>query len=138
MYSRITAVCDISTDTNTRILAFQTLATWLAVVGDGLEKGSADEKTQMMVLVPTSVCRRVFAYVFDGWEDPIDTMQHKLKDVFQGLLDLFRLIPPEVANEQLQLNLNSLLKADWHRKVGTPLKPASSNVLTYNMLAGQV
>ncbi|KAJ3047584.1 hypothetical protein HK097_011408 [Rhizophlyctis rosea] len=117
MYSRITAICDTSTDSNTRVLAFQTLATWLAIVGEGLEKGSAEVKAHMLDLVPTDVCQRIFAYVFDGWEDPIDTIQHKLKDVFQGLLDLFRLISPDIANEQLQLNLNSLLKADWHRKV---------------------
>ncbi|KAJ3029238.1 hypothetical protein HDV00_009693 [Rhizophlyctis rosea] len=115
MYTRITRACDFSTDANTRVLALQTLATWLSVMCAGLKGAEGDGG--LVTLVPTEVCQRLFGYVFDGWEDPIDTIQHKLKDVFQALLDLFEVMTEEVASGELEICLDSLLKADWHRKV---------------------
>ncbi|KAJ3299007.1 hypothetical protein HK104_010089 [Borealophlyctis nickersoniae] len=120
LYERITFISDRASESSTRVLAFQTLATWLGVVRDGLAKSIDQDdasRTSLVALVSPEICQRIFAYVFDAWEDPVDVIQHKLKDVFQALLDVLELIRSSNGGSQSFFMVDSLIKADWHRKV---------------------
>ncbi|KAI8821746.1 putative death-receptor fusion protein-domain-containing protein [Fimicolochytrium jonesii] len=115
-------VCDSSSDAATRILAFQTLAAWLtaarSILAGKTADATQDELTQVIQLIHASTSDKIFAYVFNGWEDQCDALQHKLKDVLDALLDLLHVGSlSETAKPHIEHMLHALLNADWHRKV---------------------
>ncbi|KAJ3235254.1 hypothetical protein HDU81_000692 [Chytriomyces hyalinus] len=132
IYTHIMAVIDSSSDSATRILAFQTLASWMSVVRDVLRK--SERKTGPIDTAQLdSALKRSFDLVFTFWEDPVDSMQHKLKDVFNFMLEIIQTLRTKqgagggaglpIAEGRVEQNavlveiVDSLLKADWLRKV---------------------
>ncbi|KNC99997.1 uncharacterized protein SPPG_04346, partial [Spizellomyces punctatus DAOM BR117] len=121
LYKQIIDICDRATESGIRVLAFQTLATWLSNVEQILKSRKTLPLTLIqstVELVRAPVIEKLFGYVFDQWEDPIDTVQHKLKDLFVGLLDVLHVQYVDIDTDlHVQMMINGLLKADWHRKV---------------------
>lgn len=88
LYEKIVPICDQTTDSKTRIVAFQALAGWLHsinIILDPRAKLSAELVAGAGGLVTPDVIDKIFAYVFNGWEDPIDTVQHKV--CYNGVRD---------------------------------------------------
>ncbi|KAI9340298.1 putative death-receptor fusion protein-domain-containing protein [Obelidium mucronatum] len=128
VYQRIMNIIDKASDSATRVLAFQTLATWMKVLKDSFAKGYP---------APTGIdtiqiFKASFELVFTFWEDPVDTTQHKLKDVFIAMLEILRFFQQQqqqqshphgsvfnsnAASSFLLEIVDKLLKADWLRKV---------------------
>ncbi|KAJ3070496.1 hypothetical protein HDU98_006506 [Podochytrium sp. JEL0797] len=123
LYKMILKVIQVSSDSATRVLAFQTLATWMAILKDSLVQGQPTPAgVSILAVFETS-----FDLVFTFWEDPVDSMQHKLKDVFVAMLEIIAFFRKSGANQEGALDskeasflfeiVDNLLKADWQRKV---------------------
>ncbi|TPX60789.1 hypothetical protein PhCBS80983_g01505 [Powellomyces hirtus] len=127
MYDRIAAVADSATDAGTRLLAFQNLASWLGCVSNVLhstkhqaapDASLPDTVALVAGLVNADHVETIFVYVYNGWEDPIDSIQHKLKDILLALLDVIQVSHTQKdADARIYRMLGTLLAADWHRKV---------------------
>ncbi|KAJ3025498.1 UNVERIFIED_CONTAM: hypothetical protein HDU68_007078, partial [Siphonaria sp. JEL0065] len=116
LYKKIINVIDEATDSATRVLAFQTLATWMNVLKDSLTIGNPVPAGIEIV----SVFKTSFDLVFTFWEDPVDSTQHKLKDIFIALLEIiqfFKKSETEAEASFLFEIVDNLLEADWLRKV---------------------
>ncbi|KAI8609724.1 hypothetical protein BC830DRAFT_811532 [Chytriomyces sp. MP71] len=119
LYSLIIQVIDTSSDAPTRILAFKTLASWMCVLRDAV-KSEVPLPSQEFVM--NAVLKQCFDFVFTFWEDPVDSMMHKLKDVFGFMLEIVKLLRDgkEADGDPasfLRDIVDSLLNADWLRKV---------------------
>ncbi|KAI9205438.1 putative death-receptor fusion protein-domain-containing protein [Polychytrium aggregatum] len=121
-YTEIIKICDSNPDSGTRVMALTTLAQCLERISEaqGLDRSaqvfrqSSFEKT-----IHHDLYGRLFAYVFDGWNDPVDKVQHCLRDIFHGLLAISSHYedPKTGANPTLSRILDNLLKSDWHQRV---------------------
>ncbi|KAJ3186084.1 hypothetical protein HDU85_001002 [Gaertneriomyces sp. JEL0708] len=119
LYRRITSICDHVSESRTRVLAFQTLATWLSVVRTLLLESTSEITSALRQMIGPDVVDRIFEYIYNGWEDPTDTVQHRLKDVFLGLLAVLS-VGGELgidASPHLEAMLQGILRSDWHRRV---------------------
>ncbi|KAI9004599.1 putative death-receptor fusion protein-domain-containing protein [Gaertneriomyces semiglobifer] len=119
LYRRITSICDHVSESRTRVLAFQTLATWLSVVRTLLLESTSEITSAVRQMIGPDVVDRIFEYIYNGWEDPTDTVQHRLKDVFLGLLAVLS-VGGDLgidASPHLEAMLRGILRSDWHRRV---------------------
>ncbi|KAI9095079.1 putative death-receptor fusion protein-domain-containing protein [Phlyctochytrium arcticum] len=122
LYKRIIHISDSISESGTRVLAFQTVAAWLSTVTAAIayttERDEVAGRTLLDQVISASVVDDIFARVFNCWEDPLDAVQYKLRDVFLNLLEVIHL---EQASSQrgqhVQRMVNALMQADKHRKV---------------------
>ncbi|RKO94656.1 putative death-receptor fusion protein-domain-containing protein [Blyttiomyces helicus] len=137
-FDHISHACETTTESSLRTLAFQTLGAWLALVLNGLRDPDERYRDILVTLFTSSRARRIFSFVLNGWEDPIDTLQHKLRDVFQSLLDILYDLSAGEESESVRDILETLLATDWHRKVKYDLlsylliRTRPSKILAFN------
>ncbi|KAJ1552612.1 hypothetical protein HK405_010650, partial [Cladochytrium tenue] len=120
MHRRLTAVIERPAEPATRVAAFQTLAAWLEALRTTLEDGDGGGAAGIDVDVQ-AVLERSFYSVFSYWEDSVDSVQHKLRDVFVQVLAIINLRGSGASGLShapfLERMLATLIQADWHRKV---------------------
>jgi hypothetical protein len=117
LYEVIVAIIDRSIEAKTRIMSFQTLASWFSVVLKLVEIDSTVPALKQICNI--DVFEKAFDYVFSFWEDSLDSLQHKLKDIFRNMLDIIKHQRNTLSSNSkfLKRMLECLLEADWHRKV---------------------
>lgn len=99
------------------------MATWLQQTKEIMEKCN---NKQLMDSVSGPIqpknMNTLIQYVWDHWDDPIDSIQHKVRSIFELSLSTLK-IKTSYYNEQEEYNqfihtlLKNLLAMDWHRKV---------------------
>ncbi|CAO3622452.1 unnamed protein product [Mucor fragilis] len=101
------------------------MATWLQQTEDIMKKCTKND-TQLMAAVsgpiqPKNV-NMLIQYVWDHWDDPIDSIQHKVRTIFELSIATLE-IKTTFYQQQDQYHqcvhalLKNLLAMDWHRKV---------------------
>ncbi|KAJ3175474.1 hypothetical protein HDU87_006137 [Geranomyces variabilis] len=130
LYTRIAHAINYSTVAPVRLMAYANMGSWLACVlavlkharaASGATGVAASQSTATDLISPfvnAEVVMAIFAHVFNDWEDPIETVQHKLKDIFLNLVDVAQAsFSPQQTDELMNRIMSTLLAADWHRKV---------------------
>ncbi|KAJ3413082.1 hypothetical protein HDV05_008536 [Chytridiales sp. JEL 0842] len=128
LYDWITHIADRASDSSIRVMSFQTLASWFAVLKEAVKSRSSE--TQICYLARPEVFEKAYTYVFTFWEDTVDSIQHKLRDVFQHIIEIIN-VEQNSYNQTLRRDmLNQLLAADWHKKVKYDLLSHMLNCIT--------
>lgn len=108
-------------DASCKVIAFESMATWLQQVKEIMEKDPALMESVSGSIQPTNA-NTLIQYVWDHWDDPIDSIQHKVRSIFELSLSTLK-IKTTFYDEQdqytqfVQALLKNLLAMDWHRKV---------------------
>ncbi|KAI9474087.1 MAG: putative death-receptor fusion protein-domain-containing protein [Benjaminiella poitrasii] len=111
-------------DASCKVIAFESMATWLQQTKEMVNK--CDNNKIFMDAISGSIqpnnANTLVQYVWDHWEDPIDSIQHKVRAIFELSLSAFQLKTTFYGQHEEYLQfMNSLLKnlltMDWHRKV---------------------
>ncbi|KAI8341979.1 putative death-receptor fusion protein-domain-containing protein [Chlamydoabsidia padenii] len=107
-----------------KVIAFDAMATWLlelknAMVANNQETQNAYEAAKIL---SNANADKLIHYVWNYWDDPIDSLQHRVRSIFELLLNILD-IKAAYFNEEkehmayLSNLLKNLLMMDWHRKV---------------------
>jgi hypothetical protein len=99
------------------------MATWLQQTKEIMEK--CDNKELMDSVsgpIQPKNMNALIQYVWDHWDDPIDSIQHKVRNIFELSLSTLKIkttyyIESEQYNQFVHTLLKNLLAMDWHRKV---------------------
>ncbi|KAG0232556.1 putative death-receptor fusion protein-domain-containing protein [Mortierella sp. GBAus27b] len=128
LFHAIAYLCATSKDMTTKTFAFETMGHWLQQTKLHLSESSTASKEMKETLVNCINERaqeKLTAYVLDYWEDPVDTVQHKVKNILELMLDIVYL-KAGLQNEQgtpvyVTRLLERILMADGHRKSKYPI-----------------
>ncbi|KAL9548457.1 hypothetical protein MBANPS3_005670 [Mucor bainieri] len=113
-------------DSACKVVAFESMATWLQQTKEIMDTCAAENDAGLMEAVcgpvqPKNV-NMLIQYVWDHWDDPIDSIQHKVRTIFE--LSIATLETKTTFYQQqddyqqcVHALLKSLLAMDWHRKV---------------------
>ncbi|GAA5795031.1 hypothetical protein HPULCUR_000382 [Helicostylum pulchrum] len=108
-------------DSSCKVIAFESMATWLQQTKEMMEKNPELMTSVSGPIIPDNM-NALIQYVWDHWDDPTDSIQHKVRTIFE--LSLVTLeIKTKFNNQQDQYTqfvhnlLKNLLSMDWHRKV---------------------
>ncbi|KAG0369393.1 hypothetical protein BGZ54_010051 [Gamsiella multidivaricata] len=128
LFHAIAYLCATSKDMSSKTFAFETMGHWLQQTKLHLgEKSTASiqMKESLANCINEQAQEKLTTYVLDYWEDPVDTVQHKVKNILELLLDIVYL-KSNLRNEHTtpafvtQL-LERILMADGHRKSKYPI-----------------
>ena len=129
LFHAIAFLCATSKDMSSKTSAFETMGHWLQQtklhLGEKSTAASAEMKNALAECINDQAQERLITYVLDYWEDPVDTVQHKVKTILDLLLDIV-FLKAELQGQQstppfvLQL-LQRILMADGHRKSKHPI-----------------
>ncbi|EXX78916.1 Trm732p [Rhizophagus irregularis DAOM 197198w] len=123
LFLSIANFCDNALNSQTKVLAFETMGLWLQETENTLRN---DETSKLYdnnnSILNSEVLEKLMSYVLDNWEDPVDAIQFKVKTIFEKLLDIISLKSQleqsaEFYNDYLVNLLNQLLIMDQYRKV---------------------
>ncbi|KAJ3334066.1 hypothetical protein HDU76_011590 [Blyttiomyces sp. JEL0837] len=119
IYDSIINIIGRSSESATRVLAFQTMASWLAALKNIVQFETPVNISSDILL---KIFDTSFDYIFAFWEDPVDSIQHKLKDMFLFVLELLKVTVGKFIRKDEYKNFLSkviecLMEADWQRKV---------------------
>ncbi|KAJ3156791.1 hypothetical protein HDU86_003557 [Geranomyces michiganensis] len=123
LYKRITNAIEHAMVTPVRVMWYQNMASWLGcVLSISKPKQSPNGASEVSISnsswVDSEMVLSIFGHVLNDWEDPVETVQHKLKDIFLILLDVVQAsFTMDDADRLMNRILSALLAADWHRKV---------------------
>ncbi|KAF9923057.1 hypothetical protein FBU30_006846 [Linnemannia zychae] len=128
LFHAIAYLCANSKDMSSKTCAFETMGHWLQQtklhLGDK-SAASTEMKLALANCINDQAQEKLTTYVLDYWEDPVDTVQHKVKNILELLLDIVYLkaqlnniyTTPAFVTELLQ----RILMADGHRKSKHPI-----------------
>ncbi|KAF9983009.1 hypothetical protein BGZ75_005531 [Mortierella antarctica] len=123
LFHAIAYLCATSKDMSSKTSAFETMGHWLQQTKLHLSErstASAEMKQALASCINQQAQEKLTTYVLDYWEDPVDTVQHKVKNILGLLLDIVY-IKAQMQDEHTtpafvtQL-LQRILMADSHRK----------------------
>ncbi|KAF9430596.1 hypothetical protein BGZ94_005769 [Podila epigama] len=128
LFHAIAYLCATSKDMSSKTSAFETMGHWLQQTKLHLgEKSTAslEMKQGLASCVNDQAQEKLITYVLDYWEDPVDTVQHKVKNILELLLDIVYLkaqLRQEVGTPAfVTQTLHRVLMADGHRKSKHPI-----------------
>ncbi|KAG0204956.1 hypothetical protein BGX28_003257 [Mortierella sp. GBA30] len=130
LFHAIAYLCATSRDMSSKTSAFETMGHWLQQTKLHLSDKSA-ASTQMKQALANCINEqaqeKLTTYVLDYWEDPVDTVQHKVKNILELLLDIVYL-KSRLQDEETKTTppfvtqlLERILMADGHRKSKHPI-----------------
>ncbi|KAF9207160.1 hypothetical protein BGZ49_001078 [Haplosporangium sp. Z 27] len=128
LFHAIAYLCATSKDMSSKTFAFETMGHWLQQTKLHLSEkslASIEMKEALANCINEQAQEKLTTYVLDYWEDPVDTVQHKVKNILELLLDIVYL-KASLKGEQgtpvfvTQL-LERILMADSHRKSKHPI-----------------
>ncbi|CAJ0827020.1 9312_t:CDS:10 [Entrophospora sp. SA101] len=113
--------CDLSTNSQTKVLSFETLGLWLQETENilknddgGIEDLMIYEKNRVVTpiikkeilnIFNKNILEKLISYVINNCDDPIDAIQHKIKTIFEALLSIINL---GIQSEELSKDPSSL------------------------------
>ncbi|KAF9170126.1 hypothetical protein BGX21_009535 [Mortierella sp. AD011] len=128
LFHAIAYLCATSKDMSSKTFAFETMGHWLQQTKLHLsEKSSAsiEMKEALANCINDQAQEKLTTYVLDYWEDPVDTVQHKVKNILELLLDIIYLKASLRGENSTPLFVTQLLErilmADSHRKSKHPI-----------------
>ncbi|KAF9907416.1 hypothetical protein EC991_010977 [Linnemannia zychae] len=128
LFHAIAYLCATSKDMSSKTSAFETMGHWLQQTKLHLgEKSTAstEMKQALANCINEQAQEKLATYVLDYWEDPVDTVQHKVKNILELLLDIVYLkaqLRSEHATPAFVTDLlQRILMADGHRKSKHPI-----------------
>ncbi|KAG0379534.1 hypothetical protein BGX24_012779 [Mortierella sp. AD032] len=128
LFHAIAYLCATSKDMSSKTSAFETMGHWLQQtklhLGDK-STASIEMKQTLANCINEQAQEKLATYVLDYWEDPVDTVQHKVKNILELLLDIVYLkaqLSHEHATPAFVTDLlQRILMADGHRKSKHPI-----------------
>ncbi|KAF9192082.1 hypothetical protein BGZ51_006274 [Haplosporangium sp. Z 767] len=128
LFHAIAYLCAASKDMSSKTSAFETMGHWLQQTKLHLgEKSTAsmEMKQALADCINEQAQEKLAAYVLDYWEDPVDTVQHKVKNILELLLDIVymksRMNGQYGTPAFVTQLLERILMADGHRKSKHPI-----------------
>lgn len=128
LFHAIAYLCATSKDMSSKTSAFETMGHWLQQTKLHLgEKSTAslEMKQGLASCINDQAQEKLITYVLDYWEDPVDTVQHKVKNILELLLDIVYLkaqLQEETGTPAFVTQiLHRVLMADGHRKSKHPI-----------------
>ncbi|KAF9214250.1 hypothetical protein BGZ59_004046 [Podila verticillata] len=128
LFHAIAYLCATSKDMSSKTSAFETMGHWLQQTKLHLgEKSTAslEMKQGLASCINDQAQEKLITYVLDYWEDPVDTVQHKVKNILELLLDIVHLkaqLQEETGTPAFVTQiLHRVLMADGHRKSKHPI-----------------
>ncbi|KAF9585910.1 hypothetical protein BGW38_000100, partial [Lunasporangiospora selenospora] len=129
LFHAIAYLCATSRDMSSKTSAFETMGHWLQQTKLHLgEKSSASPsmKRALANCIDEQAQEKLTAYVLDYWEDPIDAVQHKVRNILELLLDIVFLksvMDKEETKTPAYVSqlLKRIIMADSHRKSKYPI-----------------
>ncbi|KAL1925231.1 uncharacterized protein VTP21DRAFT_114 [Calcarisporiella thermophila] len=120
LYFVLSYFCSSVSEPQSRVIAFEALGIWLLVSKQILSL--PEGKRIARECFTDDIIRRLVGNVWDHWDDPVDAVQHKVKTIFEYLLEIVAVKAElegrrEVYDKFLEELLETLLAMDWHRKV---------------------
>ncbi|KAF9158992.1 hypothetical protein DFQ26_007031 [Actinomortierella ambigua] len=137
LFHAIAYLCANAKDASSKINAFETMGHWLQQTNLHLSDTSSTStatKQALVDCVTAEAQETLVGYVLGYWEDPIETVQHKVKNILELLLDTVYMkarfsgihtTPAFVTNL-----LERILMADVHRKSKYPILAILTNRVT--------
>ncbi|ORX55175.1 hypothetical protein DM01DRAFT_1407189 [Hesseltinella vesiculosa] len=111
-------------DPQAKVVAFDAMATWLLMLKNMMQDDSTDKVAvfEASNLLTNANVDRLIQYVCNYWDDPLDVMQYKVRNIFELLLAIqdtkAKHFDQQDDYHTQTLNLlKNLLLTDWHRKV---------------------
>ncbi|KAG0349005.1 hypothetical protein BG004_002863 [Podila humilis] len=128
LFHAIAYLCATSKDMSSKTSAFETMGHWLQQtklhLGDK-STASLEMKHGLASCINDQAQEKLVTYVLDYWEDPVDTVQHKIKTILELLLDIVYLkaqLHSETGTPAFVTQvLRQVLMADGHRKSKHPI-----------------
>lgn len=105
-------------DASCKLIAFESMATWLQQTKDMMKNKESIEAVSGPIQ-PKNI-NLLIQYVLDHWDDPIDSMQHKVRSIFELSLSTLEIKTQHNQEEYHPFMfglLKNLISMDWHRKV---------------------
>ncbi|KAI1314886.1 hypothetical protein EDD11_001609 [Mortierella claussenii] len=128
LFHAIAYLCATSKDMSSKTFAFETMGHWLQQTKLHLSDkstASLEMKETLANCIDDRAQDRLSTYVLDYWEDPVDTVQHKVKTILELLLDIIYLkagLRGESTTPAFVTRLlERILMADGHRKSKHPI-----------------
>ncbi|RUS20928.1 hypothetical protein BC937DRAFT_94012 [Endogone sp. FLAS-F59071] len=133
LFNSIIHFCSLSNlNPQVKIVAFETMAIWLSTTRDTLQESRDGQQTPLTDefvdlirdVLNDEALDLVLGYVWNLWDDPVDAIQHKVRTIFETLLEVVDIrsqIEDTKASYKAFLSklLERLLQMDWHRKLAT-------------------
>ncbi|KAI7907871.1 putative death-receptor fusion protein-domain-containing protein [Cokeromyces recurvatus] len=110
-------------DASCKVIAFESMATWLQQTKEMMEKYNTKELMDAVSgPIESNNMNILIQYVWDHWDDPIDSIQHKVRAIFELSLSTLQIKTTfyqqdMVYSQFIDTLLKNLLAMDWHRKV---------------------
>ncbi|KAI8097284.1 putative death-receptor fusion protein-domain-containing protein [Halteromyces radiatus] len=113
-----------SGDSQGKVVAFEAMSTWLLELKNMMieNKKKDNDVYDASKILSNSNVDILIHFVWNYWDDPIDSLQHRVRMIFELLLAILDIraayFHEEEVHQQYLLNLlKNLLMMDWHRKV---------------------
>ncbi|KAI8811668.1 putative death-receptor fusion protein-domain-containing protein [Cladochytrium replicatum] len=122
LLNRVWWICDNAQMAAARAMGFEVLKLALAL----LRKMYSEKdilrlrEDYFSIVLSEKTFRKCFAYVINGWEDPFEAIQQKLKEVFAEVLAVGAALNMKFADSSdsfIVFALNNIIEIDWYRKV---------------------
>ncbi|ORZ21579.1 putative death-receptor fusion protein-domain-containing protein [Absidia repens] len=111
-------------DSQSKVIAFDAMATWLLELKNMMMANEQENKGafESASILSSENADKLIHYVWNYWDDPIDSLQHRVRSIFELLLAILDIkaayFKQEEEHRAYLLNLlKNLLMMDWHRKV---------------------
>ncbi|ORX88334.1 hypothetical protein K493DRAFT_306724 [Basidiobolus meristosporus CBS 931.73] len=124
MFQKLIGFCDTSLESHMKALAFETLTMWFETAKAIYKDGALFQSTiqYMHELLANETQQHILSYVWNNWDDPVDLVQQKVKDLFETVLKVSELNnksqdSPERHAQFLSDLVKRLMEMDWYRKV---------------------
>ncbi|KAJ1916512.1 hypothetical protein IWQ60_008078 [Tieghemiomyces parasiticus] len=126
LFDFLCAVANACHDFQDRVLIFESLALWIGRIRECLSQKAPHLVAEDVAAVRAYATRpalteTVLKYVWDHWDDPVDAIQHKVRAMFDGMLELSRLEGDESPASFTRRLLDRVLALRWEQKVKYPL-----------------
>ncbi|KAI7864734.1 putative death-receptor fusion protein-domain-containing protein [Spinellus fusiger] len=111
-------------ESHSKVVAFEAMAIWLLGTKH-IMASKFNDKTAMSAVVNVLAPHNIdilIRYVWDHWDDPIDTLQNKVRSIFELVLEIMEIKATcfgekKSYDEFLLMLLKNLVIMDWNRKV---------------------
>ncbi|RCH98462.1 hypothetical protein CU097_011572 [Rhizopus azygosporus] len=110
-------------DASCKVVVFESMATWLQQTKEIMECNKEKHIIDSISgPIHSKNMDRLIYYVWDHWDDPIDSIQHKVRSIFELVLSLMQIKSnfynqDHTYNEFLHHLLKNMINMDWHKKV---------------------
>ncbi|RKP05712.1 putative death-receptor fusion protein-domain-containing protein [Thamnocephalis sphaerospora] len=109
-------------DSQSRFMAFDATCQWISTAGRVQQILHQDASTPEETFLDARKRERLVSLIWDSWRDPVDAVQHKVKQAFQALLTTLqaqcgRYIPPDEMRAFTDGLVARLMDVDWREKM---------------------